>query len=147
MELKYSYKVEDKSKTTRSMGRDMNISFKNAVVICDEIRGMMLQDAISLLQSTISLKNPIPFKRFNKGVGHRRGIGIGKYPKRAAEHILNVLRNVETNAEYKGLDIDRLKIVHIQAKEGVSRRRRKPKGRWRIWCSDLVNVEVVAEEI
>ncbi|MEA1924456.1 MAG: 50S ribosomal protein L22 [Candidatus Altiarchaeota archaeon] len=147
MELRYSYELRDDSRVAKSMGRDMNISFKDAVVVCDRIRGMMLSDAISTLRSTQLLKEPIVYNKFRKGVGHRKGSSPGKYPVKPASSILKVLMSLESNAEYKGLDTERLKIVHVQAKEGVSRKRRKPKGRWRMWSADLVHVEVVAEEI
>ena len=140
---------EDESKIARAIGRDMDISFKHAVLICDKLRGMMLRDAINLLDAVIKLDMSIPFRRFNKGVGHRKGLGrdaIGKYPAKAAQHILRILRNLENNADYKGLDVDRLRIKHIQAQKGIARRKRKPKGRWAIWRTQLVSVQVIAEE-
>lgn len=149
MELKYAFKTEDEN-IVKSIGRDINISFKHAVVICDSLRGMKLVDAISLLEGVIVLEKSIPFKRFNKGVSHRKGLGknnIAAYPKKAAREILNVLRNLETNADYKGLDTERLKIISIQANKGIARKRRKPKGRWQIWKSQFVSIQVIAKEI
>ena len=149
MKLHYSLKPKDESRIVKGMGRDLNISFKHAVVICDKLRGMMLMDAIKLLEAVIALERTIPFKKFKKGIGHRRGMGkenTGKYPKKAASEILNVLRNLETNADYKGLDPEKLRIIHIQALKGIARLRRKPKGRWAIWRSQLVNVQAIAEE-
>ncbi|OYT25648.1 MAG: hypothetical protein B6U97_05100 [Candidatus Altiarchaeales archaeon ex4484_96] len=61
-------------------------------------------------------------------------------------YVLKVLKNIEANAEYKGLDTERLRLVHVQAKEGISRKKRRPKGRWHMWRSDLVHVEVVVRE-
>jgi large subunit ribosomal protein L22 len=149
MELQYSLKPKDESKLVKGMGRDMNISLKHAVVVCDKLRGMKLTDAISLLEAVVALEKTIVFRRFNKGIGHRGGLGkenIGKYPMKAAGEILNVLRNLEANADYKGLDAKNLRITHLQALKGIARRRRKPKGRWAVWRSQLVNVQAVAEE-
>jgi large subunit ribosomal protein L22 len=149
MELQYSLKPEDESKLVKGMGRDLNISFKHAVVVCDKLRGMQLTDAVNLLEAVIALEKTIVFRKFNKGVGHRRGLGkenIGKYPKKAAGEILKVLRNLEANADYKGLDVKKLRITHLQALKGIARRRRKPRGRWAIWRTQLVNVQAVAEE-
>lgn len=142
-------KPRDESKAVKGMGRDMNISPKHAVAICDKLGGMKLMDAIKLLEAVIALERAIVFKKFNKGIGHRRGLGkenIGKYPKKAAAEILDILRNMETNADYKGLDAGKLKITHIQALKGIARRRRKPKGRWAVWRTQLVNVQAIAEE-
>lgn len=142
-------KPADEARAAQAMGRDFNISFKHAVVVCDKLRGMRLSEATELLESVVALEKTIPFKRFNKGIGHRKGLGrdnIGKYPKKAASCILGVLRNLEANADFKGLDSERLKITHIQALKGISRRRRKPKGRWAVWRRDLVNIQAIAEE-
>lgn len=131
------------------MGRDFDISFKHAVEICDKLRGMELSDAIKLLESVVALERTIPFRRFNKGIGHRRGLGrdnVGKYPKKAASFILRVLRNLEANADFRGLDLGRLRITHIQALKGISRKRRKPRGRWTIWRRELVSIQAIAEE-
>ena len=105
---------------------------------------------MSLLEAVIALERPITFRRFNKGIGHRKGLGkdnIGKYPKKAADEILKILRNVETNADFKGLDSERLRIIHVQAQKGIARRRRRPKGRWRLWKTQLVSVQVIVKEI
>lgn len=150
MELKYAFKPEDESRIAKAMGRDLNISFKHSVVICDKLHDMELRDAMELLEAVVAIKKSIPFKRFNTGVSHRKGIGkgkIAKYPKKAAGEILSVLRNVEANAEYKGLDTERLRIINIQANKGVTRKRRKPRGRWRIWRTQFVSIQAVAKEV
>ena len=149
MELAYSQKAGDKNKTAKGMGPGLNMSFKHSVVICDRVRNMMLNDAITLLESVVEMKKTIPFKRFRKGIGHRKGLGkynIAKYPKKAASEILKVLRNAEANADYKGLDTEKMKLVHIQAQKGVARRRLKPKGRWHLWKSQLVHIQAITKE-
>ncbi len=131
----------------KSMGRDLNIPFKQAVVVCDQLRGLKVAKAKQLLENVISLKKPVPFPKFNTGVGHRKGkAGIGKYPKKTSQEILKILRNLETNSEYKGLDPEKLKIIHIQAQRGLSRQRRKPRGRYQVWETQLVNIQVMAKE-
>ncbi len=150
MRLNYSMTPVNDAKAIKGMGRDFNISFKHAVVICDKVRGMKLSEAMNLLEAVIALEKTIPFKKFNKGIGHRRGLGkdnIAKYPKKAASVILSVLKNIEANADYKGLDNERLIISHIQALKGISRKRRKPKGRYATWRTDLINVQAVVEEL
>jgi len=145
MELKYSRKIEDESIAVKAMGTDLNISFKHAVVICDKLRGMKLSDATSLLEAVEALEKSIPFKRFNKGVGHRprsEEFKIGKYPQKAASEFLKILRNLESNAEFKGLDTENLKIIHAAAQKGLSRKKIAPKGRWRQWVKQFVNDQI-----
>ena len=42
------------------------------------------------------------------------GTAQGRWPKKSAEFLLHLLKNAESNAEYKGLDADHLVIDHIQ---------------------------------
>lgn len=149
MELHYSVKLGDESRIAKAMGRDLNISFKHSVAICKKLKGAKLSDALTLLDAVVAMKKAIPFTRFKKGIGHRKGLkgnNIAKYPQKAAAEISRVLRNAETNADYKGLNLEQLKISHIQAQKGVSRAKRKPKGRWATWKTQLVNVQVVLKE-
>ena len=42
------------------------------------------------------------------------GTAQGRWPLKSAEFLLQLLKNAESNAEYKGLDPDHLVIDHIQ---------------------------------
>jgi len=149
MELAYSTKPANEAKAAKAIGRDLNISFKDAVVVCDHIRGKKLEAAINMMEETVNLKNPVPYKKFNKGIGHRKGdhkVKTSRYPTKIASEILKMLANLQSNAEYKGLDVEKLRITHIQAQKGLTRMRRKPKGRWKMWARQLVSIQAIAEE-
>merc|ERR1712096_476590 len=45
-------------------------------------------------------------------------------PKKSAEFLLHLLKNAESNAEYKGLDADHLVVEHIQVNRAAHMRRR-----------------------
>ena len=45
------------------------------------------------------------------------GTAQGRWPKKSAEFLLHLLKNAESNAEYKGLDADHLVIDHIQVRQ------------------------------
>ena len=147
MEFKYS--ITPGSKTVKAMGRDMNVSFKNMVMVAQALRGKKLQKAIEHLEGVVELKRTIPFTRFAKGIGHRSGnqYKSSKYPQKAAKYALDVLTNLRANAEYKGYDPENIKIVHSQANHGVSRARRKPRGRWTIWQTEYCHLQVIGKEI
>ncbi|MEN4007233.1 MAG: 50S ribosomal protein L22 [Methanobacteriaceae archaeon] len=118
---KINYAFTDKEKTAKALGRSLKISPKHAVEICNRIRGMKVENARNYLEDVIEMKKAVPFKRHNKKVGHRRGLGgwpTGRYPVKAASYILDVLENAEANAEYKGLDSENLKIIHISSHRG-----------------------------
>lgn len=120
--LGYSYnKKIDEERTVRATGKEMRISHKDSVEICRAINGKRLAYAKKFLQDVADLKVAVPYKRFVKGLAHRRGFTnacSGAYPVKAATHILKLLENSEANAEFKGLDTERLFIKHIQAKRG-----------------------------
>ncbi len=118
--MKYAYN-EAKEKTVKAAGRSLKISPKHAVEICNVIRGMDIEEAKAYLDDVILMKTPVPFKRHNKKVGHRRGLKgwpTGRYPVKAAAQVLEVLKNAEANAEYQGLDSENLKIIHISSHRG-----------------------------
>ena len=56
---------------------------------------------------------------FQRGAGRcaqakQWGWTQGRWPKKSAEFLLHMLKNAETDAELKGLDVDSLVIEHIQ---------------------------------
>ncbi|CAJ0570397.1 unnamed protein product, partial [Mesorhabditis spiculigera] len=60
-------------------------------------------------------KEIIPFRHFNHCVGRKAqaktfGVVKGRWPVKSCEFILQLLRNAESNADYKGLDTD---VGHI----------------------------------
>ncbi|HDI10534.1 MAG TPA: 50S ribosomal protein L22 [Euryarchaeota archaeon] len=141
-----------KRKIAKARANDLRISPKHAREICDVIRGMSLSKAKAFLEDVISMKRPVPFKRHKKKVGHRRGLEgwfAGRYPVKAAKEILKVLENLEANADYKGLDTDRLKIIHISAHRGPVIRGIIPRafGRATPFNTPLTHIEVIAEEV
>lgn len=56
----------------------------------------------------------------------------GRWPKKSAEFLLHLLRNAESNAEYKGLDTDHLRVDHIAVQRAAKMRRRTYRAHGRI---------------
>jgi large subunit ribosomal protein L22 len=146
MELDYALKPKDESRVAKAIGKDLDISFKKTVVVCDALRGMDLDEAITLLEGVVALEKPIHFRKYLKGVSQVSGEGIAKYPKKVANEALKVLKNAQSNADYKGLDTEKLEIICIQANKGPSRKRRKPKGRWKAWKTQYVSIQAIVKE-
>jgi large subunit ribosomal protein L22 len=147
----YSFKPDNEEKTAKAIGGELRISPKWAVEICREIRGKNLQDAKDFLEDVINMKRPVPLKRHKKGVAHRRGLTkayAGRYPVKAAKKILKVLESAEANAEYKGLDTEKLYIRHIAAQRGRIIRGIIPRAFGRASPHNTLtsNIEVVLEE-
>lgn len=147
----YSIIALDPDKTAKSSGRDLRISPKAAREICSTIRYMRLDMAKSILQGVIEKKRPIPYKRYKREVPHRHGLekwSAGRYPVKAARQILRLLENAEANATYKGLDVEKLKIIHAASQRARKIKRRIPRafGRSSPNFEQLAHVEIVVEE-
>lgn len=118
MALGYSVKKEEKN-VAKAKGVNLPISLKYSIEICNYIRGDSLARAKTKLESSISQKKAIPFKRFTNGVGHKSGSDIvsGRFAVKACKEILKLLESAESNAVFKNLNISKLKITHIAASQ------------------------------
>ncbi len=147
----YSFQNFDPERMARASGRDLRISPKHSVELLREIRGMMLNDALKYLDDVIAKKRPVPLRRFNDSQGHKpgKGFGPGRYPVKVAKAVKKVLLNAKNNAEQKGLDVDRLKIIHAAAHRGPVLRGYIPRafGRATPFNEQTTHIEIVVEEI
>lgn len=147
--IAYSYESADETKAVKAMGYEIPMSFKDAVEICRELRGKKIPQAMGYLEEVIAMRFPVKMKRYKKKVAHKNipGWYAGRYPQKAAKEILKVIKNLKANAEYKGLNIEELVIVHAQAKKGRAIVRYVPRafGRAVPKRKQLTTVEFVAE--
>ena len=147
----YSFQNFDPERMAKASGRDLRMSPKLSVEVCREIKGMMLNDAIKFLDDVIAKRRPVPLRRFNDSQGHKRGKGFGpgRYPVKVAKEIKKILLNAKNNAEQKGLDPDRLKIIHAAAHRGPVLRGYIPRafGRATPFNEQTTHIEIVVEEI
>merc|ERR1712179_809158 len=117
------------------------------------IKRMPLRRAIAFLKNVISKKECVPFRRYNGGVSRcaqakQWGTTQGRWPKKSAEFLLQLLKNAESNADLKGLDVDHLVIDHIQVNRAPYMRRRTYRAHGRInpYMSTPCHLEVILGE-
>ncbi|RJS74316.1 50S ribosomal protein L22 [Candidatus Bathyarchaeota archaeon] len=147
----YSVASLDPETTVKASGRELRVSHKSAMEVCRAIKGMKLDDAKEFLEQVMQKTKAVPFRRHKKKMPHRKGLqkaAAGKYPVRAAAKIMDVLESAESNALYKGLDTERLKIVHAAAYPGMKIKRYIPRamGRATPRFETLCHVEIVLEQ-
>src|SRR5579885_3137227 len=145
-ELGYSYKVLEPERTVLASGRDLNISYKEAVELCRYLKGKSLDEAKKILEEVIELKRAIPYRTFKKKVPHHRfdnSSGPARYPRKVAKNLLKILESLEANAEFKGLDVSRIKLVHLAANKGYKIKKYIPRafGRSTPYFRELVHIE------
>ncbi len=139
----------DPDTTSRAIGKELPISPKHSREICSMVRGMEVTNALDILSEVIELKRPVPFKRYKKYVSPKRGTGPARYPTKAAKAIRGVIESAVSNAEYKGLDGDSMRIKVIAAHHGRTQQGWLPRayGRATPFNQQTVNLEVILEEV
>ncbi len=151
MHFGYSFQNYDKTKHVRASLREKTISHKHAREIAVAIKGMSIEKARDYLQAVVNLERAVPFRRYHNEVGHKPDTGVmsGRYPEKAATEFSRLLDNLESNAEYRGMDLDRLKIINATVHKGRKIQRFTPRAQGRATpkINILTHVELVAQEI
>ncbi len=132
-----------KEHMARGMGRSLPISSKKSIEICKYVRNKTVEKAKNMLEEVITMKKAVPHTRFNKDTGHKKGIGPGRYPIKACTEILKLIKSVEANAQFKGLNTKNLVITTICANRAEGQWHF---GRQRRQRMKRTHIEVVMEE-
>merc|ERR1712183_863402 len=116
---KYSTDPENPTKSCKARGSYLRVHFKNTRETAQAIKKMHIRKANRYLKDVLLKKQIIPFRRFSGGVGRKaqakaHGCSQGRWPIKSDEFLLQLLKNAESNADVKGLDVDSLVIDHIQ---------------------------------
>ncbi|TGZ47116.1 60S ribosomal protein L17 [Temnothorax longispinosus] len=131
---RYSHEPVNQTKSCKARGSNLRVHFKNTHEAARAIKSMALRRAQKYLKNVIEHKECVPFRRFNGGVGRSLA--------------QKLLKNAESNADYRGLDVDRLVIEHIQVNHAPCLRRRTYRAHGRInpYMSSPCHIEVILTE-
>ncbi len=97
---------EKKAKKTEAVvhGKDLPLSKKHCIAICDMIRGKRIEKAILMLEEVIKMKKAVPMKG---EIPHRKGkIMSGRYPINATKSFIKLLRQLSANATNNEMEIE-----------------------------------------
>jgi large subunit ribosomal protein L22 len=146
--MKYSIDV-DPDKTAKAFGYELHCSRKDSTNLAHAIRGMKIESAKKYLQEIIDMKRPLPAIFHKKKRSHQKSIGPGSYPQKAAKYMLKTLKNAENNAEYKGFDVENMKISHISTYGGRVIKGIMPRAHGRATDKNTktTNIEIIIEEV
>ena len=142
----YSYQGNEE-RVAKACSKDLNVSWKHCNEVCYAIRGKRVTSAVTYLNDVLERKTFIPMRRYNTGIPHRKGGKPGRYLDKSVKIIIKLLENVKANAEHKGLDGEKLKIIHSTAYKASTISRIKPKGRSKRHCIDLADIEIAVKEV
>ncbi|KAI5706100.1 60S ribosomal protein L17 isoform X5 [Diaphorina citri] len=150
---RYSKEPRNPTKSCKARGSNLRVHFKNTRETAKTISKMPLRRAIKFLKNVKDQLECVPFRRYNGGVGRcaqakQWGTTQGRWPRKSADFLLQLLKNAESNADYRGLDTDRLVIEHIQVNRAPRLRRRTYRAHGRInpYMSSPCHIEVILSE-
>lgn len=134
---RYAHEPDVVTKSCKARGSNLRVHFKNTRESAKTLKNMSLRRAVRFLKNVIEKKECVPFRRFNGGVGRcaqakQWKLTQGRWPKKSAQFLLQLLKNAESNADYKGLDVDRLVVEHIMVNRAPCLRRRTYRAHGRI---------------
>eukprot|EP00244_Chara_vulgaris_P008756 TRINITY_DN353_c0_g1_i1.p1 TRINITY_DN353_c0_g1~~TRINITY_DN353_c0_g1_i1.p1 ORF type:complete len:186 (+),score=32.99 TRINITY_DN353_c0_g1_i1:170-727(+) len=153
--VKYAREPDNPTKACKARGSDLRVHFKNTRETAQAIKMMELNKAKRYLEDVVAHKQAVPFRRFCGGVGRTAQAknkgqtnGQARWPAKSANFLLGLLKNAESNAEVKGLDVDTLFISHIQVNKAQKQRRRTYRAHGRInpYMSSPCHIELILSE-
>jgi len=150
---RYSVDPENATKSAKARGSHLRVHYKNTRETAMTLKHMHLRRAVAFLKNVVAQKECVPFRRYTGGVGRcsqakNWGTTQGRWPKKSAEFLLQMLKNAESNAEFKGLDTDSLVVEHVQVNRAPKMRRRtyRAHGRINAYMSSPCHIEVILAE-
>merc|ERR1712226_1296803 len=156
---RYMTEAKNTAKSCKSRGNYIRVHFKNTRESAKMLKGMNLRKAQKYLKDVIEHKRCVPFLRYNKSAGRcaqakqfSSGPGFkasqGRWPEKSCKYLLDLLRNAESNAELKSLDVDSLFVEHVSVNEAPKNRRRMHRAHGRInpFMSPPCHIEMILTE-
>lgn len=114
-EQKTEEKMKDKKSVIKNVkneaivnGNSLSMSTKEAVAICNFIRGREIDSAIKRLEKVVEFKLAVPMKG---EIPHRKGnIMSGRYPVKAVKEFIRLLKSLKANGTVNGLELEKFKL-------------------------------------
>merc|ERR1719469_828561 len=151
--VKYSREALNPTKSCKAQGVDLRVHYKNTYESANAIRGMTLRVAQKYLKAVVEKKRCIPFRKHTGCAGRTAQAkkfkrSQGRWPVKSCKILLDLLRNAESNAEFKNLDADNLYIYHIQVSEAQMGRRKPSRAHGRIgpYMNCPCHVQMILQE-
>jgi large subunit ribosomal protein L22 len=150
----YQAEVGKSGKTARAYVSNAPVSVKYSTEICNQIKTRPVNKAIEFLKRIESHEEYLPLKTYHKKVAHRKGqakqgVKSGRYPEKVVNQFIKLLELAKSNADFKGLDAEKLLIIHAFASMGINRFSYQSKGRiqGKARRRNATNIEIIVQEM
>ncbi|KAG8836141.1 60S ribosomal protein L17 [Serendipita sp. 400] len=129
--------LRNKEKVAMARGEYLRTHFKNMREVAAALSGMKVEKAYKYLFDVKEHKQVIPYRRFSGGVGRASqakqfGAVQGRWPEKSVKFILGLLKNAESNADAKNIELGDLYIKNIVVNQAPKTRRRTYRAHGRI---------------
>ncbi|KAJ3275567.1 60S ribosomal protein L17 [Terramyces sp. JEL0728] len=145
--------IETSAKSAKAQASYVRVHYKNTREVAATIAGYKYTKAVSFLNDVLERKQAVPFRRYAGGIGRTaqgkaHGVSRARWPVKSVEYVLGLLKNAESNATVKGLDLEKLLVRHIQVNQAPKQRRRtfRAHGRINAYKSSPCHVELILVE-
>ena len=105
------------------------------------------------MEDVLEHKQIVPFRKHKGTVGRKAQAKVfkvtqGRWPEKSVKHVIQLLKNLQSNAEAKGLDVDKCVITHVAVQRAVQGRRRTYRAHGRIspYLSSNCHIEFFVTE-
>ncbi len=139
----------------KAKGTHVRVHFKHCREIGNAIKGLALPKAKEYLENVLQYKAAIPVTKYTGGIGRHSQGKIYKapgdkvaWPQKATKTFIDLLTNVGSNADAKGLSSDKVVITHVNVNQAPKMRRRtyRAHGRINAYMSCPAHIELIVEE-
>ena len=109
--------IQTEPHQAKAVGRNVRVSWKDVTEIGRFVKGDSVEKAENKLEKVMEEELAVPFTKFS-GAAQKPGQGEARYPVKAAEEVLKVIRSATSNADDQGLNTDNLEIQEFITNQG-----------------------------
>uniref|UniRef100_A0A8C0WTH7 Large ribosomal subunit protein uL22 n=1 Tax=Castor canadensis TaxID=51338 RepID=A0A8C0WTH7_CASCN len=150
--VRYSLDPENPTKSCKSRGSNLRVHFKNTRN-CPGHQGYAYSKSHQVferchLEEAVCALLALQWWNWQCAQAKQWGWTQGWWPKKSAEFLLHMLKNAESNAELKDLNVDSLVIEHIQVNKAPKMHHRTYRAHGRInpYMSSPCHIEMIVTE-
>mmetsp|Transcript_19170 Transcript_19170/g.13765 ORF Transcript_19170/g.13765 Transcript_19170/m.13765 type:complete len:122 (+) Transcript_19170:79-444(+) len=117
--VKFSRQPAEPTKSAKTRVADLRAHFKNTYETARACKGLKLLKAIRYMENVLEHKQIVPFKKFVRHAGRhaqtkefKTSGSIGRWPEKSVKAVLELLKNLHSNSEARGLNVEKCVITH-----------------------------------